>query len=774
MRIFDPGQRARRLGTALVLLLLPVLPAQARGKSEAWANTQFSAAERVREALNALPAKERSRHEYQRVINAYRRVYYGAPASAKADSSVGAVADLLAEMGRTFNNESALRSAIGQYKFLRREYPGSRERFEALFNIAQIYQDDLKDPAQAKPVFEEFLRRYPRNHLADAARSALAQPEQQAGLRSKVEDKGDKRGDDADDDSNALKERAGKQTSSRIPAPSVSREGSGAIDAESHNGTSKLSRITNVRHWSSPNYTRVAIDLEQDAKFESQRIDNPERIFFDLLNTNLVSNLLGKTFDVDDGLLKKIRVAQFQPGKSRIVLEVADRSDYDTFMLANPPRLIIDIHSKDIQSRDIHGEDIQNRAIDSKDPPATRDRLAKAKGGERKQAIRAQPIQAASLKRPEPLNSGSTEIAYGAMASKSEDSPALEAKLPATATSKSSVPLTRVASGGGTKKTVVEADDAEDDSAAAVAKVDPPEVNSPQIKLSDIKSSARAASTLALPPSKNSVRNKRKNVESFPDVREASPTANGDRSLIRALGLKIGKIVIDPGHGGHDTGTIGPNGLEEKDLVLDVGRRLGKLLQARLGADVVYTRKDDTFIPLETRTSIANQEQADLFVSIHANSSRDRDARGVETYYLNFTSSAEALDVAARENAASDKSIHELQDLVKKIALKEKIEESREFASNVQRALHSGLATKSPGIRDRGVKKAPFIVLIGANMPSILAEISFVSNPGDERRLRTSDYRQRIAESLYRGISKYVSGLSGVKVASKIDKGEAQ
>ena len=298
---------------------------------------------------------------------------------------------------------------------------------------------------------------------------------------------------------------------------------------------------------------------------------------------------------------------------------------------------------------------------------------------------------------------------------------------------------------------------------ATVAKLDPPE----------IKPQTRAATTLTRPTAaKGSSRNKRKPPVIFPDAREASPTANGDRSLIRALGLKIGKIVIDPGHGGHDTGTIGPNGLEEKDLVLDVGRRLGKLLQARLGADVVYTRKDDTFIPLETRTSIANQEQADLFVSIHANSSRDPDARGVETYYLNFTSSAEALDVAARENAASDKSIHELQDLVKKIALKEKIEESREFASNVQRALHSGLAAKSPGIRDRGVKKAPFIVLIGANMPSILAEISFVSNPGDERRLRTSDYRQRIAESLYRGISKYVSGLSGVKVASKIDKDE--
>jgi N-acetylmuramoyl-L-alanine amidase len=232
--------------------------------------------------------------------------------------------------------------------------------------------------------------------------------------------------------------------------------------------------------------------------------------------------------------------------------------------------------------------------------------------------------------------------------------------------------------------------------------------------------------------------------------------------------------VIDPGHGGHDTGTIGPNGLEEKDLVLEVSRRLGKLLETRLGAEVVYTRKEDTFIPLETRTAIANQARADLFVSVHANSSHDSEARGVETYYLNFTSSPEALEVAARENAVSEKSIYELQDLVKKIALKEKIEESREFAWDVQQSLHSGLAAKSPAIRDRGVKKAPFIVLIGANMPSILAEISFVSNPADEHRLATSEYRQRIAESLYRGIAKYVNGLSGVKMASKMDKSAGQ
>ena len=142
--------------------------------------------------------------------------------------------------------------------------------------------------------------------------------------------------------------------------------------------------------------------------------------------------------------------------------------------------------------------------------------------------------------------------------------------------------------------------------------------------------------------------------------------------------------MIDAGHGGHDTGTIGPNGLLEKDLVLDVALRLGKLLESRLGAEVIYTRDDDTFIPLETRTAIANEHQADLFISVHANSSRDESARGVETYYLNFTTNADALEVAARENAVSEKSIYELQDLVKKITLKDKIEESRELAGDVQ------------------------------------------------------------------------------------------
>ena len=250
-----------------------------------------------------------------------------------------------------------------------------------------------------------------------------------------------------------------------------------------------------------------------------------------------------------------------------------------------------------------------------------------------------------------------------------------------------------------------------------------------------------------------------------PKPSESKPTRDGQRSLTRTLGLKISRIVIDAGHGGHDTGTIGPHGLMEKDLCLDVALRLGALIEKKLpGAEVIYTRKDDTFIPLEQRTAIANEAKADLFVSIHANSSRDHDARGIETYYLNFATSQESMEVATRENAYSEKSLHDLQDLIQKIARNEKIEESKELASDIQDSLTHRLQLISQNEHDRGVKRAPFVVLIGANMPSVLSEISFVSNPTDERLLRKGDQRQRIADGLYRGIASYLESLGSLSV----------
>jgi N-acetylmuramoyl-L-alanine amidase len=246
----------------------------------------------------------------------------------------------------------------------------------------------------------------------------------------------------------------------------------------------------------------------------------------------------------------------------------------------------------------------------------------------------------------------------------------------------------------------------------------------------------------------------------------AKRNRTGSRSLVRALGLKLGTVVLDPGHGGRDTGTIGPTGLTEKELVLDIARRLGPLIEERLGAEVIYTRTDDVSVPLEERTALANQKKADLFLSIHANSGV-RSATGAETYYLNFTTSRSALDVAARENASSEKTIHELQSLIQKIALKDKIEESREFAAKVQSALHAARKKTNRRARNRGVRKAPFLVLIGASMPSVLTEITFLSNPREERLLKRTSHRKQLAEALYKGLSQYAQTLSHFQVAER-------
>ena len=253
-----------------------------------------------------------------------------------------------------------------------------------------------------------------------------------------------------------------------------------------------------------------------------------------------------------------------------------------------------------------------------------------------------------------------------------------------------------------------------------------------------------------------------------PTTTTAAPaTSDGstDPSLVRVFGLKLGRVVIDAGHGGKDTGTIGRNGLLEKELVLDVALRLGNLIRQQLGADVVYTRSDDTFVPLGERTAIANRAKADLFISIHANASADPSATGVETYYFNLHGDRKATDVAMRENAAADNAISDLNDLLKKAMLQTKLEESREFAQKVQESLTVNSIKMNANAHDRGVRKAPFVVLIGATMPSILAEIGFVSNPHDEKLLRRNDQREKIARALFKGVTEYANSLSHPQIA---------
>lgn len=249
-----------------------------------------------------------------------------------------------------------------------------------------------------------------------------------------------------------------------------------------------------------------------------------------------------------------------------------------------------------------------------------------------------------------------------------------------------------------------------------------------------------------------------------PSSKPAVPTSKGNRTLTRTLGLKIGRIVLDPGHGGYDIGTVGPAGLLEKNLVLQVAKDLQEMIQEKLGAQVVLTRTDDTFVSLEDRTAIANQHQADLFVSIHANSSPSRNTSGVETYFLDFAHTDAAREIAARENATSDRNVRDLQDLIQKIAQADKIQESRELAAIVQKNLYAALRKMLPATQDRGVRSAPFVVLIGAHMPSVLAEVAFISNPHDEKLLKKEANQQSLATALFRGIEGYMKtlGSSGV------------
>ncbi|HEX7088218.1 MAG TPA: N-acetylmuramoyl-L-alanine amidase [Vicinamibacterales bacterium] len=243
----------------------------------------------------------------------------------------------------------------------------------------------------------------------------------------------------------------------------------------------------------------------------------------------------------------------------------------------------------------------------------------------------------------------------------------------------------------------------------------------------------------------------------------APPRTNlrGRYSLSRQLGLGVHRIVIDPGHGGHDPGARS-RGVTEASLVLDVALRLEKLLLKDPGTEVILTRRTDVFVPLEERTAIANREGADLFLSIHANASRNSKARGIETYFLNFASNPEAEEVAARENSASGRTMHNLPDIVKAIALNNKLDESRDFATLVQRSMVEHLKKQKRTVRDLGVKQAPFVVLIGAGMPSVLAEISFVTHAEEGRLLKTASYRQQIAEALYQGIRRYQRSLKAV------------
>ena len=393
------------------------------------------------------------------------------------------------------------------------------------------------------------------------------------------------------------------------PAQSASQ--SAALVPVPESKLTALPKITGVRHWSSSIGTTVVIDMQDQVPYEVHRLMSPARIYFDLHDTVLPQELAGKTMEVGDASLARVRVAQPVAGVTRIVLDTKDGSNFAVSMESNPYRLVVELRDTTKLAATTHvGPDAPVRAAVKPTPTA-----------------------------------------------------ALEAKTSA-------------------------------------------------------------------PP----------------------------------LPAKTGKfrIVLDAGHGGWDLGTVGRQGLLEKDLVLDVTQRLRKLLQARLGSEVILTRSGDEYLALDQRADFANQAQADLFVSVHANYSSSATARGVETYYSNFFSAPGFKEL---ERHVDGTFAPPTPVSLSAGALHEKIEESRRLAASVQRSLYATLAAKSPDIRDRGIKDSAFVVLTGTTMPAILTEISFVSSPTDEQNLQSENYRQQIAEALYKGIARYQESSPRAKVA---------
>ncbi len=699
--------------------------------------------------------------DYARVMNGFRAIYHADPSDVHAPGAVAQVAELLGEKGRELHDPKATHDAARQYEFLADQYPSSSLAPEALAHAMSLLQGDASDVAEARKVQEELRSRYPKyaRYLATSATDRPVSEQTPATRRGAA---------------NTSPARA--DTSANLPANIETPERASPPKAEEQteqqarvHSQGPAAQVTGIRHWSTSTYTRVAIDLGDEVQYQAARVENPDRIFFDLHHAHLAPQLAGKSFLVtDDGFLTKIRAAQFSDDVTRVVLDVHEVSEYSAFLLPNPYRLIIDIHGKRPGEQPAPEHQVLNT-----DAPAT-DRLPTT--------TQSEPAESAV----NPSSSASSSVVapptkvehYVPRSKRTSDSP-----LTNTASESSGLPPMPVTDGSAAFGLPAKRD-ANTVTAASVAPprvviTSKPTTNKPvpNTVTTHTRDSGTAVAAVSRQPGKveatssptsQPIAERAKSSASrvSPHVRgtpaqAAPPTADGETSLVRALGLKIGRIVIDAGHGGHDSGTLGVDGIEEKDVVLDVALRLGKLLHDRLGAEIVYTRADDTFIPLETRTAIANKAQADLFISVHANSSPDETARGVEVYYLNFTSDPDAMRVASRENAVSSQSVHELSDLVKKIALKDKIEESRELASDVDETLYRGLARGNEGLRNRGVKKAPFVVLIGANMPSILAEISFVTNPTDAEKLSRPEYRQRVAESLYGGVARYAESING-------------
>lgn len=574
----------------------------------------FQYAGKLSHDLHDRPLEQRSWGDYRRALDAYGQVIRLNTDNYFSAESLARRAELLREMADGTGDSALYQQAIETFRSVIAEHPHSAFVGDALISIAQIYEENLRDLDGAANAYRELTVHFPDSILGREARAVLARFEAELGGRPV----------------------------DVVVAPGVTAGNAAMIEPP---------RLINVRSFSGPDYARVVLDLSDQSQFTVHRAAN--RVSFELASSSVARSLYGRRFIVgDSSLLRRISVSQNGATGVHIDIDLRTAFDCSAFRLAEPERIIIDLHAGVVARAAAPNEShVPTSARILEGPP-----------------------------RPGRLSAADRN------------------------------PLMSL-----------------------------PEIPDPIVPLANARSATNDPGSAA-----------------------ALANALGVKVDAKAAEAPIHRIVIDPGHGGHDTGTISAGGMREKDLVLDVARRLrGYIKHSYPSVEVILTRDSDRFVALEERTAIANSRRADLFISIHANASPSRVASGVETYFVSPDRvPAEDLQTAARENAtlASEKAGERRQPLVASVTtMGNRVAESRELARYIQSGLVRGIGAQSPRTAaNRGVKHAPFVVLLGASMPSVLAEVSFLSNPKDEALLQTGEFRERVAASLYTGLNAYL------------------
>jgi N-acetylmuramoyl-L-alanine amidase len=517
-------------------------------------------------SLQASKKKKKYRHSWQKTISQFEVVYKKFPKSSKAPKALYMMGKLYYGLyGYSLRKDDLLQS-INEYKRVVTKYPKSNLADDAQLFIAEIYEKKLNNKSRAYQEYEKVINSFPNGDMRGRAKIAL------------------------------------KRLHSYKPVNKPPLQ----VKTVKSKGKTVLANVKGIKFWTNPDYTRIVVTLDKDSRFEHNMLkrdpsqNKPPRLYVDFLNAKLSPELV-EPLPIKDGLLERIRAAQYQSDKVRVVIDMHSIVVYNVFSLNDPFRIVLDIMGEgSVVKKELTGDDMSNN------------------------------------------------------------------------------------------------------------------------------------------PSKG------------------SPT------LAQQFDLGVKTVVIDAGHGGKDPGAIGVRGLKEKDVVLKISKKLKIELEKKLGVKAILTRNNDTFIPLEERTALANTRGADLFVSIHANASRKRRTSGVETYYLNLSTDEESMRVAARENATSQKRMSDLQLILNDLLQTTKLNESSRLAAFVQKDVSSQLGKLHSDTKNLGVKQAPFYVLIGAHMPSILVEVSFLSNPTEEKRLRNDKYLDGIVKGIMDGLKKYIDSMKVV------------